>query len=389
MFQRLQGETNEEFIYRVCQKKEEIGTWDDVARLLNELLNQEYTESKYRKQFKGMQKVVEKDRKEQQTSAAEIDDKIRELERAKIQYRDERNAWQKQNYADARLIETLELLEKKLSDIGRVIFEKHEPPVIHRGHEMIICLSDLHIGQCFSSAFGEYNSDIAEKRLADYLCKVKEIAKRHSIYRAHIVCLGDIISGSIHKTIAITNKENVIDQIKKATELINSFCYECTKCFEYVFLYSVSGNHSRIDKKECALHNERLDDIVCWAVSLSLSHIDNFKYMRYHNLDTGITKMYVSGNHYTAVHGDFDNMNKTAISNLIMMTGNTPCGIIRGHNHTPAMGEFNGVRVYQSGSLAGSGDDFTIEQRLISKPSQSVLICNKSGVECVYNIDFN
>lgn len=389
MFQRLQGETNEEFIYRVCLHKDQIGTWDDVAALLNELLNQEYTESKYRKQFKGMQKVVEKDRKEQKASAADIDDKIRELERAKIAYRDERNAWQKQNYADARMIETLELLEKELPATGRINFSKHDTPSIDGKTEMIICLSDLHIGQCFSSAFGEYNSDIAEKRLAEYLEKVKETAKRHKIFRAHIVCLGDLISGSIHKTIAITNRENVVQQIKKATELITSFCYECTKIFNYVFLYSVSGNHSRIDKKEIALHGERIDDIVTWAVSLGLSHINNFKYMKHHNLDIGITKMYVANNHYVAVHGDWDAMNKTAISNLTMMLGCVPCGIIRGHNHTPAMGEFNGVRVYQSGGLAGSGDDFTIEQRLMGKPSQTMLVCNKSGVECVYNVDFD
>lgn len=388
MFQRLQGETNEELIYRVCQKKNEIGTWDEVARLLNELLNQEYTESKYRKQFKGMQNVVEKDRKEQKATVANMDDKIREFERAKIQFRDERNAWQKQNYADARLIETLELLEKKLPEIGKINFKKHEIPVIDSNHEMIICLSDLHIGHCFSSAFGKYNSDIAEKRLAEYLIEIKAIAERHKVRRAHIVCLGDLISGSIHKTIAITNREDVVQQIKKATELISSFCYECTKSFNYVFLYSVAGNHSRIDKKDQALHGERLDDIVSWAASLSLSHIENFKYMKHHNLDIGITKMYVAHNHYIAVHGDFDSMNKTAITNLSMMLGCTPMGIIRGHNHTPAMSDFNGIRVYQSGALTGSGDDFTVEQRLISKPSQTVLICNKSGVECIYNVDF-
>ena len=39
-----------------------------------------------------------------------LEEKKRELERLKVQYRDERNAWQKQNYADSRLEETLSIL---------------------------------------------------------------------------------------------------------------------------------------------------------------------------------------------------------------------------------------------------------------------------------------
>lgn len=37
----------------------------------------------------------------------EIEIQKRELERKKIQFRDERNAWQKQNFADARVEENL------------------------------------------------------------------------------------------------------------------------------------------------------------------------------------------------------------------------------------------------------------------------------------------
>ena len=80
--------------------------------------------------------------------------------------------------------------------------------------------------------------------------KILEIAKRHEVKKVHVVGLGDLISGGIHKTVQITNKENVIDQIKVATEYLSSFCYSLTEHFESVFFYNVSGNHSRIDKKE-------------------------------------------------------------------------------------------------------------------------------------------
>ena len=70
--------------------------------------------------------------------------------------------------------------------------------------------------------------------------------------------------------------KNVIKQIKIATELISSFCYELTKYFKVVFMTNVSGNHTRIDRKEDAIHDERLDDLISWAVDLSLQHINNF-----------------------------------------------------------------------------------------------------------------
>ncbi len=41
----------------------------------------------------------------------------------------------------------------------------------------------------------------------------------------------------------------------------------------------------------------------------------------------------------------------------------------------------------QSGSMPGSGDDHTIELRLSGKPSQTVLVCNKDGIECNYTVE--
>ena len=48
----------------------------------------------------------------------EIEIQKRELERKKIQFRDERNAWQKQNFIDARVEEKLDLLEEELTSQG-------------------------------------------------------------------------------------------------------------------------------------------------------------------------------------------------------------------------------------------------------------------------------
>lgn len=320
---------------------------------------------------------------------SKLDEKKRELEREKIKYRDERNAWQKQNYSAARLETTLSILEDELKSLGKINFDISPTPIIDGNKEMIICLADLHIGQTFKSVFGEYNSDIAKLRLNKYLCKIREVAVLHNVRKVHVVSLGDQISGNIHKTIAVTNRENVIEQIKISSEIISSFCYELTKIFEGVYFSNVSGNHSRIDRKEDALHDERLDDLIGWIVSLSLSHIENFYYMQHRNLDIGIADINVCGKSYIAVHGDMDAMSRQGVSNISMLLGFVPYAILRGHMHSPAMNEFNGVKMIQSGSLAGSGDNYTVEKRLCGKPSQTLLVCDDEGIDCIYHIELD
>ena len=236
--------------------------------------------------------------------------------------------------------------------------------------------------------WGEYNSDIAKKRLNQLLNEIIAIKKIHNSENCFISLQGDAISGSIHKAIQITNRENVIEQIKIASELISSFCYELSKVFSNIYMTSVVGNHSRIDRKEDALHDERLEDIISWSIELSLKHIDNF-YILKTNLDNGIAKMTIRDKIYINIHGDFDRYSNSGVSNLCMYLGFIPYAITFGHLHTCAVDETNGVKMIRGGSLAGAGDDYTIEKRLSGKPSQMVCICNNKGVACYYPIELD
>ena len=318
----------------------------------------------------------------------EIELKTRELEIKTVQFRDERNAWSKQNYIGGRVIDKLNKLESNLLSQGKINFEEHNKPNVTSDNDLLVILSDLHIGQCFSSTFGEYNSDIAKDRLSKYLSEIIKIRELHNSEKCYISLQGDLISNSIHKALAITNRENVIEQIKLTSELISSFCYELTKYFSNVFITSVVGNHSRIDRKEDALHDERLDDLIAWNVGLSLKHIDNFHVLN-RKLDNGIADINIRNKTYISVHGDFDTFNRQGVANLILMLGFIPYGILYGHMHTCAIDETNGIKMIRGGSLAGSGDSYTLEKRLSGKASQMVCVCNNKGIVCCYPIELN
>ena len=93
-YRRYEGETDEQLIFRVCQDKETIGTWSMVAEILNDLLGANSTESRYRKAYQYANKMLVANEDKLLNEQALLDDikeQRRELEKAKIQFRDERN----------------------------------------------------------------------------------------------------------------------------------------------------------------------------------------------------------------------------------------------------------------------------------------------------------
>ena len=396
---KMPNENDNQYIWRLCSAKDSgllDLSWNELADIFNkELLDDDigYNESTYRKKYQQAKMFYEDVFSKMVSNQynEELMVQKRELERAKIAFRDERNAWQRQNYLDARAESKLDLLEEKLSEIGKLNFA----PTYNKDYEMsdndiICCLSDLHIGQTFSSNFGAYNTDIARQRLSKYLNEIISIGKRHRSQDVYVELLGDEISGNIHKSIQVTNRENVIEQIKIASEYIANFCYELSKHFNNVYVVSVAGNHSRVvDNKDDAMHDERLDTLITWIVEQTTKHIDNITVLNDSNLDSGISVVKIRGNTFIGVHGDLDSHNKSKVSDLVMMLGFFPTAILNGHKHFPALSEVNGIKLIQCGSLAGSGDDYTIEKRLSGKPSQTVLICNNKGIKCIYNVELD
>lgn len=393
---RNEGENEEQFIWRMGRAKDSgllDMSWDQIAAVVNREFREDEslyrTEAAYRKGYQQAKKFYESgvfDGVDGVDHFKELDAQKRELERKKIQFRDERSAWQKQNYADARVEEKLDKLERELLSLGRVNFGPVKAPERKSDNDVLVILSDLHIGQSFSSAFGFYDSDVAKERLGRLLKEVVEIQELYGSENCYVSVQGDLISGNIYKSIQVANRENVIEQVKTAAELVSSFCYELTGYFTRVFMSSVCGNHSRIDRKEDAVHDERLDDLVAWGVELSLKHIGNFHVLK-RNIDSGIADISIRGKSYIAVHGDYDSFSKSGVSGLCMVLGFLPYAVTFGHMHRCSVDEVNGVKMIRGGSLAGSGDDYTVEKRLTGKPSQMVCVCDARGVKGYFPVE--
>lgn len=399
ILERKEGETETQYLWRVGKLVEtgQVGSWKDITPKLNEQLREDdeyYDESAYRKKYQAAKKFYDEIFSQQgdEDFKKEQEELLREIKKEKIKLRDERTESNRGIRIEARVEDKLDYLENIISKQGKIDYKPLKPEErqtiqIKSNNDLIIMLSDLHIGQTFSSAWGRYDLEVAKDRMQQYLNKIIEIKDRHNSENCFVTLQGDMISNSIHKSIAITNRENVIEQVIEASEMVTAFLAELSKIFNNVTVASVVGNHSRIDKKEDALKDERLDTIIEWYAKSKLDDFDNVKFVD--AFDNTFTSFIVRDKMYFVVHGDYDQMNQNGLAKLSMMAGFFPYCVLFGHKHFPATTEINGIKLVQSGSLPGSGDDHTIELRLSGKPSQTVLVCTDKGIECNYTVELD
>ena len=377
VFKKRKDETDKQFYERCLLNKKLIGTWADVAHLIERTLGKKETAQNVRVYY--FRYLKNRD-----------EDPLRDLRMQKQAFRDERNAWEKQNRQAARATVDLDYLAEVVEQIARQQFPT-QPVAKTRGRRkqkktLLIVLSDWHIGARFKSIFGQYDTETAKARLGIYIQRIKEIAEMYQIDEINIMAVGDMISGSIHRSVQVQNRENIIEQIKTASEMMASFIDEMCGTFKKVTFTGCSGNHSRIDKKEDALKDERLDDLILWIVKGLLQNKRNFYYLQPE--DTSICTMTINGKTWHGVHGDYDRNTNAGIQKLISALDQKPYGVVMGHLHTPTTAETNGVKVIQAGSLAGSGDDFTVQKRLTGKASQTAVLIDETGkLEAIFPME--
>lgn len=395
---RLVDENEHQYIWRLCEAKENgliDCDWKSLAEIFNkELCNDETDykdESAYRKSYQYAKMYYEdvfKNKIESQEFLDDLTGKEESLKKERYKLLDARSDYNKKIRDLARLEDRLDYLEKMVKENSQMSLPKVD---IERSessdNDLLVILSDLHIGQTFDSFSGKYDSSIAGKRLSQYLGNIKRIKNINKCENCYLSLQGDLISNSIHKSISITNRENVIEQIMTACNYLSGFIYQLSLEFKNVYFSSVAGNHSRLDRKEDALKDERFDDLIAWYLDTATEHLKNVH--RISSPDNTFSLMTIRGKDYVGVHGDYDDFSKNGAANLSMMLGKFPYAITFGHMHVCSMTEEGGIKLIRGGCFSGSGDDYTIQKRLVGKPSQMVCVCNKKGIESYHVIELD
>lgn len=253
----------------------------DYSELAELAYGQSYSSDVARRMFYGSRRTLQLMEDEQVSSIAnntllsELDAKMIELRKERQKFYDQRNAFNKIVRERSRQEELNEILVDavKHGDLPRL---NYEPSYIEPStNDLLVSLNDIHYGIDINNAWNTYNPDICRDMMRKYLDRILLIAKTHHSENCIVYNCGDSISGKIHLTIQITNKENVVEQIKGVSELIAEFLAELSSHFNTVRYVSVSGNHSRLDTKENSPYDERMDDLIEWYLAARLQDFEN------------------------------------------------------------------------------------------------------------------
>lgn len=363
----------------------------DYSELSPYVYGQKYSSDVARRMLYGSCRTLQLLDKEQKQSITDrqtlndLDSKIVELKKEQQRFYDQRAAFNKIIRERARQEELNDIIIRQVRDgnLPTLIYEEHG--ATPSDNDLLVSLNDIHFGAVVSNYWCEYNSDICAAMMSNYLGRILEIARTHQSENCIVFANGDLISGAIHHQIAVSNKENVIEQVMGVSELIAEFLAVLSRHFNEVRFVSVAGNHSRIDQKDRAIQQERLDDLTEWYLQARMATFDNVVIGYGEKIDSTMYLMDVRGKNYVGVHGDYD-PSPAHIQALQTMVGKPVYAVLMGHKHHCCTNNVQGIRTIMSGSFLGV-DDFCISKRIFGKPEQIVCVCDESGIRCTYEVE--
>lgn len=354
-------------------------TWNDIADVINNELNCNYSADKYRKES---YKILDK----QASQLLQAEDKIFEYKKERVKLNDQRlqiNALtrlvaREETFKEIAIEAASNISKNKIFDVPKNINVKNAEK------KAILCIGDWHYGLDVDLFYNTYNVDIAVERITTLLNTVLIHLQEHSIDDLYVVNLGDMISGRIHLPLRINNRIDTVQQTIEISEILAEFLNVLSEHTNVNYV-SVSDNHSRVEpnKKE-SLQTESFARIIDWFLEERLSNNKNIHFIE-NTFSDDFAIFNVFEHCVVAVHGDKDPQRGIVDRLNSYLQGHIDL-LISAHRHHFTADENNFTEFYCNGSLIGQ-DDYSANLRLNSKPSQLLFICTPDNFsEIIYKI---
>jgi len=362
----------------------EIDTYE-IAELLNKEYGNTYSESKWRKDYAAYVKwneyIIGK------SLDKEILDKYEtvkiESEKEKVRNRDQKREYKK-------LIQNQARFEAIRDDIYEAVLRLEtkkpltpSPSEYVAGHKEGLSLwSDWHFGMVIDNYSNKFNKGIFNDRVSQLLSKTISYGKQHGISTLHVANLGDLIGGLIHVSTRVQANEDVVEQTKYVSETLAEVLSKLANEFENIIYYNVAGNHGRTSpsKNDVGI-KENFEYLIPWYLEARLRNFNNIKIV---NEQDGFIISKIINEDVVFTHGHYDRPD-SSVTKIPQLTGIIPSFIFSGHIHHHYEKEYGKTTVVVNGSLVGN-DDYAMQGRFGSKPSQKFLVYNEDGLECTYVI---
>ena len=390
---RLDGESQEQYFFRVCSMKESLGfTWPQMAEIFNAEFGCNKGDTAYRKEWAAFNKIFNANADKligDNVYSNEIKDQIDELYKAKKQLYDQRREYNKILASDARA----DHLTEKLIEAAKVMPLKNYSDAfvfnnVNSREEAVLCLSDWHYGQVSNNIWNQYDTSICLQRVSKLFDKVVAALGEHRVNTLHIVLLGDFVNGAIHTGCRVAAEENTCEQLMHVSEILANFINEISVYVDAVCVYSTYGNHARtIQDKNDSIHADNMERVIPWWLKQRLNN--NYKINIVDSEYYEFIYLNVCGYNVACCHGDLDRFKDLGmiVNNLFSKKyGKTIDYTFSGDKHHLESFEQFGTESALVGSLCGT-DEFANNRRLYSNPMQTLCIFTpEDGKLCTYNI---
>ncbi len=389
------GESNFDYQKRIVYGKLVDKTLADVdySELAPLLYGQDYAGDNARKMMYGSMKTLQALDEDESLLCAdgnpdvlnEIEFKRMELQKERQKFFDQRNALNKILRERSRQEELNDIITSVVANGNLPTLKYDAPLTTYSDRDLLVSLNDIHYGAVVDNYWHQYNSDICKQMFENYLARVIQIGEEQNAENCIVWCNGDEISGNIHYSIAVSNKENVIQQIVGVSELIAEFLAGLSKHFNSVQFVSIPGNHSRLNpNKDMALNDERLDDLVEWYLTARLQNFENVEVGAGTRIDPTMYVIDIRGKTYLGVHGDFDCSDRN-VQSLQTMAKTPVYAVLSGHLHHNKIDVVQGIKTIMAGSFLGM-DTYCVSKRIYGEPEQLVCVVGNEGIICSYDV---
>jgi len=385
---RTENETLDDYLFRLGSNKELFDlNWNDIKDLMNSESNEDFGESKWRKDYATFKRGYDHAKKNIITK----NELINEIEDKTLEFQKERYKFQDQKREYTNIVRQQARFEHLKDEIGKAILEvaKNKPlnfdidsRTVSTNKRAIALWSDWHYGADFSNSLNTYNPNIFRQRVQKLINKTIEYCKKNNVDEIYVAQLGDSIMGSIHVSTRVQSSEDVIKQIQIVSETIAECVAVLANNFKRVKLINIIGNHSRlISNKTESIFTENLEHLIPWYIESRLKHFKNVE------IEKDTDGYYIDESFpepIVFVHGDLDDVNNTA-KVLPQLIGKVPKLICAGHIHHNTVKEHGRTTVVTNGSLMGV-DTYAISKRFYATPMQKLMIMDDSDIECTYDV---
>lgn len=392
-YQRLDGETDEELIYRICSDKDVIGTWDDVADILNRILGTDFGESTFRKKYSAFVKMLNANRSKFVDSSEQLNEinlKIRELQKERAKLQSEKIEYNRYLREDARD----ELIMEHICDAIASLPPLNRPMDIlpfENEKEYVLIFGDEHFGTEFEirgltgEVINKYDPDIFARRMENMLVKVRRLIESNHINSLRVYSMGDFSDGCLRVSQLKKLRYGVVDGTIWYANYISDWLNDLSQ-YVRVRFQMTDGNHTelrQLNQPKGTFVEDNMGKVVREFIKIRLKDNPNFEFVEN---PTGYIFDYIFDFAVLGIHGEVKNM-EDALREFSVVYKTPINYLISGHMHHSRMEEIGiNTEVINVPSIIGA-DPYSLTLRKVSSPAAKFLMFDSvDGKVCEYTL---